>query len=139
MIRPFFAGTALALSTSASAEVQLPNALCGPPKDVIAAVETRGYINEPAFNTVLPFAVAGRRDVAMLAYLLGPKQAKDQLKATFGVAGQSVAWIIRTDAEPGKPAGWACFYKESSLTEKDRKEMLERAFRVERAIGGTNP
>lgn len=134
MMRLTLACTTWLFSSVSSAAVQLPNTLCGPPHEVISAVESRGYVNEFSFNVILPAELTGREGVVMLAYLLGPEKAKEQHRKTSGVFSQSVAWVIRTDAEQTKPLGWACFYKDVPVTEKERREMLERATRVESAI-----
>lgn len=114
--------------------LQLPDSLCGPPTEVISAVEARGYIYEPNLSVILPPGLAVRSDLVLIAYLLGPQAAREKSRATSGVYGQSILWILRTDREPGRPRGWACVYNELPISEADRRAMLDRAQRVDQLI-----
>lgn len=116
---------------AAAVPLQLSDSLCGPPTEVIAAVEARGYVYEPNLSVTLPPGLTVRSDLVLIAYLLGPRAAREESRATSGFFGQSILWILRTDREPGRPRGWACVYKESPIQEKDRRAMFDRAKRVD--------
>lgn len=110
---------------STAQQLNLSNSLCGPPLDVIAAVEARGFVNEPIFNVLIPDQIANRTDYALLAYTLGPEEIAAQIEGG-GYVTQRIIWILRTDFEPGRPRGWACIYKESSVLEGDREDAFQR-------------
>lgn len=134
MLGSFISGSASVWLIAATLPLQLPNSVCGPPREVISAVEARGYVNEPELAIVLPPSVANRSDIAILVYLLGPEEAREKFRATSGYFGQSIVRIVRTDREPGRPGGWACVLNELPILDAERRAMLDRAKRVDKLI-----
>ena len=124
-----------ALPQASAQQLNLQNTLCGPPLDVIAAVEARGYVNEPIFNVSIPDQIANRTDYALLAYTLGPEEIAAQVEKG-GYVTQRIIWILRTDRAPGRPFGWACIYNELPILERHREDAFQRGRDIQSSMSG---
>lgn len=122
------------LLLGAEALLNLSGKLCGPPRDVISSVESRGYVAELELSTIIPAEIATRHDLVILFFFLSPEKVREEYRSTGGVFSQRMIRVIRSDREAARPLGWACLYDETPIMDQHLREMLDRARRVDDAI-----